>query len=119
MPISSYIYITLIAIIVALGFTTAHYVTAYNNEVNSFSVLDSSYQTLKKQVGIDSERVKKEAEDYAKKEKANKVALDAARARVKDYEKWASLILVSKPTSKDMCQSADVLFNQFLTGKLQ
>ena len=109
------ILVLILSVIGALGFGTYYYHGKYEESIANTDVLKSQNAGLIAQIKADSDAMQKLADDSKAREDAAKAALENSQKEFKNYTKKAQDILLAVAQSpKDMCASADILYNNFL-----
>lgn len=114
MPNISILQGSVLALILSLGFSTYYYKGHYNQEVSNYIKVSSKNVELLAQLKNDSDAITKLAKDAEDRAKTAASAVRAASVISKGYDSAAQGILISKPTSSNLCVSADYLFNSYL-----
>lgn len=114
---SLYIGLAVMLLIASLGGGTYYYHKQYTQQVTATAVLQSQNDGLVLKIRQDSDAIAKLAADAAAREAAAKVALAAADAKVKYYSKKAQDIMLAQAQAPaNLCVSADLLYNDYITG---
>jgi Tfp pilus assembly protein PilN len=114
---SLYIGLAVMLLIATLSGGTYYYHKQFTQQVTANAVLQSENDGLVLKIKQDSDAIAKLAADAATREAAAKVALAAANAKVKYYSKKAQDYLLAQAQSPaNLCLSADLLYNDYITG---
>jgi uncharacterized protein HemX len=106
-----------LAVVLGLGFGVYYYHGKYEAALTSADVLKSQNDQLVTQIKADSDAVAKLAADAKVREDAAAAALAVAQQTAQTYQKKAqALLLAQAQTPGNLCTSADLLFNDFITG---
>jgi len=114
--VSMYLWIAVGLLFAALSFGVKHYYNAYHDEVSANAVLKSKNSELISKIEDDGKAIDKLSADALKREEAAKLAIAEAQKKSKDHQKKATEILITPPSNKDTCISADNLFNDYIKG---
>ena len=105
---------SVLTLVLSLGFSTYYYKGHYNQEVSNYIEVSSKNVELLAQLKNDSDAITKLAKDAEDRVKIAASAVRAASLVSKGYDSAAQGILIAKPTSSNLCISADYLFNSYL-----
>jgi len=115
--VTMYLWIAAAVLFAALSFGVKHYYNAYHEEVSANAVLSSKNSELVDKIKADSAAVDKLAADGQAREEKAKIAITEAQKQTKFWQVKASTILLTPQSDKDVCVSANNLFNDFIKGE--
>jgi len=116
-PFKLYLLGGVLILIIGLGWTTYHYHGSMITQEITNGVLASKNAELIATIKADGVAVDKLAADSAAREAKAKADLLIAHQEAAKYANKAQVLLNAKPISKDVCKSANALFDQYLGGK--
>lgn len=104
-----------IALLISLlGGLTYYYHDKYQGEITKNSVLENKNKELLLVIESDNEAVNKLAKDSKAREEAARLALVKVQKEFNEYVKRSQNYLLAQPTDKDLCTSANSLFNRYI-----
>jgi hypothetical protein len=105
-----------LALITILSGTTYYYHGKYEHEVTNYNLVTAKNNELVLNIASDNTAMEKLRADSLARENAANIALAAAEKQLVAYSKQAQDYLTATPTDKNVCISADFLFDNYIKG---
>lgn len=103
------------SVFVLLSFGLVHYHGKYISETQVNAIINAKNGELISQINEDSQNIRKLAIDSKMREDAASVALVTSQKKYQNYVKQAQIMLLATAQSpNNLCQSSDILYNDFI-----